>query len=49
MAKIGGKILGSNIYLCKKLTFCSSDFSIGKAHKSESASGYILAKHENNF
>ena len=34
---------------CKILTFCNSDFSIGKAHKSESASGYILAKHENNF
>ena len=24
MAKIGGKILGSNIYLCKKLTFRNS-------------------------
>ena len=25
MAKIGGKILGSNIYLCKKLTFRNSE------------------------
>ena len=49
MAKIWGKILGSIIICVKKLTFCNSDFSIGKAQKSESASCYILAKHENEF
>ena len=49
MAKIGGKILGSNIYLCKKIDILQLHFDIGKAQKSENASGYILAKNENEF
>ena len=49
MAKIRGKILGSNIYLCKKIDILQLHFNNGKAQKSESASGHILVKNENEF
>ena len=49
MAKIGGKLLGSNIYLCKKLTFRNSDVTEKRERGGEGSWAICSINCKNSF